>query len=127
MYEIGEIATIIQDNTDYNVGIDLFLYHAPAEVVKCAILFPSNDPPRIEPETPGYMHGKFQIIVRDIDYQTGFDICKNLESVLSAYNVDTPTIKIKQVRPLYQPRVYRRSEGGSLEFSVTYSIYYVQK
>lgn len=127
MYEISEIASLLEANTSYTIGVNLFLYHAPAEVVSCAIIFPSNDPPRIEPETPGYLHGKFQVIVREIDYETGFAKCKEFDTALSAFNVDTPTIKIKQVRPLYQPRVYRRSEGGSLEFSNNYSIHYVQK
>jgi hypothetical protein len=34
---------------------------------------------------------------------------------------------IKECRPLYQVRVYRRSDSGAIEFSVTYQVTYVQK
>lgn len=127
MYEIKELTPFIETAGIATLGTSLFLYHAPAQVDTCVILFPSADPPRINPETPSYLHGKFQTIVRAATYEEGFDICNQLSASLTFYNKETPNIKIKQCRPLYQPRVYRRSEGGSLEFSITYVMHYIQK
>lgn len=127
MYEIEDIATLISYDGVATLGTDLFLYSAPAEVTHCTILFPSNDPPIIDPQTPFYLRGKFQTIVRASTYQDGFAKCKELAAALTKNNVDMPTIKIKEVRPLYQARAYRRSDSGALEFSVTYRVTYVQK
>jgi hypothetical protein len=101
MYQLEGIATLIQNAGIATLGTDLFLYHAPAEIEQCIILYPSNDPPMVDPDTPRYFQGKFQTIVRQIDYQPGFDICKRLDTALTVFNKDTPLMFIKSVRPLY--------------------------
>lgn len=127
MYEIEDIADIIENAGVAAIGKDLFLYHAPAEVSECVILYPSNDPPMIDGERPYYMKGKFQTIVRAKTHDEGNAICKQLSDALYVYNVEGAQSLIKQIRPLHQARVYRRSDNGILEFSINYTICYVQK
>ena len=126
MYEIADIAQIIENEGVASQGIDLFVYHAPAEINECVILYPSNDPPIIDAERPYYMKGKFQTIVRAKRHEDGIAKCKALSAALTKNELVVGGIKIKQMRPLYQARVYRRSENGILEFSITYSISFVQ-
>lgn len=127
MYQLETIADIIEGATLATLGEDMFIYHSPAEVENCLILYPSNDPPIIDPDTPNYYHGKFQTIVRNATHDAGIALCKQLETTLTKYNYDTPEIFIKYVRPLYQARVYRRSDSGALEFSITYEIRFIVK
>jgi hypothetical protein len=129
MYEVEDIGTIIENAGLGTVGTDIFLYSAPADpsAMPFTIVYPSNDPPIIDPERPYYLRGKFQTIVRANDYQSGLLLAKALSDALTFFNQETPLMKIKECRPLYQVRVYRRSDSGAIEFSVTYKITYVQK
>lgn len=127
MYEVEDIGTLLENAGVGTVGEDIFLYHAPAEEGNCVIIYPSNDPPAIDPERPFYMKGKFQVIVRNHTYQDGIALSKTISQALNGYNIDTPLMTIREIRPLYQVRVYRRSLSGEIEFSVTYQIIYVQK
>jgi hypothetical protein len=127
MYELRDIADIIEQAGEGTIGMDLFLYHSPADVSQCTLLYPSNDPPLIDPERPGYLVGKFQVIRRDINHTSGFEKCRAISDALTLYETETQNIKIKQLRPLYQARAYRRSDNGILEFSITFKINYIQK
>lgn len=129
MYEVEDIGTLIENAGLGTVGTDVFLYSAPADNVSMpfTIVYPSNDPPIIDPERPFYLRGKFQTIVRANDYQSGIALAHALSNALTIFNQETPLMKIKECRPLYQVRVYRRSDSGAIEFSVTYKITYVQK
>lgn len=127
MYQLQAISDMIVDAGLGVVGVNLFLYHSPAKVQECIILYPSNDPPMIDPELPKYFKAKFQTIVRSNEHDTGFALCKNLEETLTQFNVELPTMSIRFIRPLYQPRVYRRSDSGALEFSITYEVRFVDK
>lgn len=127
MYQINDVATYIENKGLATLGMDLFIYHAPPEAGNCIILFPSNDPPEISPETPFYFKGKFQTIVRNADYDAGLTLCKDLSDTLTFYNTTVGSTLVKVCRPLYQPRVFRRSDSGSLEMSITYQIHFVDK
>jgi hypothetical protein len=127
MYQIETIANLIEEANLATLNKDMFLYSANAEMNNGIILYPSNDPPIIDPDTPRYFKGKFQIIVRNMRYEQGIALCENLSNALTLFNKDTPAMFIKYVRPLYQARVYRRSDSGIIEFSVTYEIRFVAK
>lgn len=125
MYQIDVIADILDATPYLTLGKDLFIYHAPAEVENCVILFPSNDPPIIDPDAPGYFKGKFQAIVRATEYSAGINLCKQMAVTLSFGEQTRGNIYIKYLRPLYQARVFRRSESGTLEMSVGYEVCFV--
>lgn len=127
MYEVDDIGALLEANGFGTVGANIFLYHAPPESNDIIIVFPSNDPPRLEEETPYYLKGKFQIIVRSSTFEDGRNTSKQISDLLKQYNIETAQMKVKRLRPLYQVRVYRRSDSGAVEFSVTYEIIYVQK
>ena len=127
MYEVEDIGTLIENAGLGTIGNDLFLYHSPAEVENCIIVYPSNDPPPIDGELFYYRRGKFQTIVRNTRYQSGLDLSKALSDALTLTNIETDKMKIKRCRPLYEVRVYRRSEAGPIEFSVTFEIIFVTK
>jgi hypothetical protein len=127
MYEVEDIVTLIEQAGAGTAAIDIFAYSAPADAKACIIVYPSNDPPAINPETPFYMKGRFQVIIRHYDYATGMELSKTISNALTFYNTETTLMTIKECRPLYQVRVYRRSGSGEIEFSVTYQITYVQK
>jgi hypothetical protein len=128
VYEVEDIATIIEQAGLGTSGTDIFLYHVDADaVMPCIIVYPSNDPPSIDPERPYYLRGKFQTIVRASTYQVGIEISKQLSAALTFFNKETSLMSIKECRPLYQVRVYRRADSGAIEFSVTYQVTYVQK
>lgn len=127
MYEIGELGHILGSKNFGSVGKDIFLYHSPAEAKDCIILFPSFDPVVIDLERPFYFVGKFQVIVRNDTYKDGLDICRRIQDAFTIYELETDKIIIKRCRPLHQAKVYRRSDTGMLEFSVTYEIRFVEK
>lgn len=127
MYEIEDIGTLIESAGLGSLGSDLFLYHSPAEIENCIIVYPSNDPPAIDGELFYYRKGKFQTIVRNTRYQDGMDLSKALSDALTFENTETEKMKIKRCRPLYEVRVYRRAESGVIEFSVTFEIVFVTK
>ena len=129
MYEVEDIGTLLENLGLGAVGTDIFLYSAPPDPIALpiTIIYPSNDPPIIDPERPFYLRGKFQTIVRANDYQTGITMAKALSDALTFFNIETTLMKIKECRPLYQVRVFRRSDSGAIEFSVTYKITYVSK
>jgi hypothetical protein len=127
MYQITDIATVIENAGLGQYGVDLFTYYAPPEVASSIILFPSADPPVIDPELPYYYKGKFQIVVRNEDYDIGLELCKQLSETLTIHNTQVGNTFIKMCRPLYQPRVFRRSESGVLEMSITFDIRFVEK
>lgn len=127
MYEHGDILSILENAGLGTTGTDLFAYHSPPDVHNCIIVYPSNDPPQINPETPFYMRGKFQVIVRNADYAAGIEVCKAVEAALTINESDTEQMHIKQCRPLYQARIYRRSGSGDLEMSINFQVIYVQK
>jgi hypothetical protein len=127
MYEHGDIVTLLENAGLGTVGTDIFAYHAPAEAHNCIIVYPSNDPPPVDPERPFYYKGKFQVIVRNADYNAGLEVCKAIQAALTFFNVDTAQMTIKECRPLFQARIYRRSGSGDLEMSINFSITYVSK
>lgn len=127
MYEHEDIAVLLENAGVGTIGTDIFAYHSHPDVSNCIIIYPSNDPPAIDAERPYYMRGKFQIIVRNANYQAGLELCKTIQATLTFNEVETAQMKVKQCRPLYQARVYRRSGSGELEFSITYQVIYVQK
>lgn len=128
MYEVEDIGTIIEGAGLGTIGTDIFLYHVDADAVNpCVIVYPANDPPALDPERPFYLKGKFQTIVRANTYQEGITLSRQLSDALNIHNVETTQMTIKECRPLYQVRVYRRADSGLIEFSVTYLITYVQK
>lgn len=127
MYQLEDIADIIESAGLASLGVDLFLYHAPSAASNCVILYPSNDPPIIDPDMPGYYKAKFQTIVRNNDYAPGLELCKSLSDTLTLFTTETANMDVKVCRPLYQARVYRRSDSGILEMSVSYDIRYTSK
>lgn len=127
MLELDDMLDIIVDAAVGTVGVDLFTYSAPAQIGECIILYPSNDPPVIDPQTPFYFRGRFQTIVRAKTHEAGFAKCAALAAALTKHNVEGTLANFKEIRPLTQPRVYRRSDSGALEFSVHYQVTYVQK
>jgi hypothetical protein len=127
MYQIEEISNIISEAGLATLGTDMFLYSVDATATNCIILYPSNDPPIIDPDLPNYFRGKFQVIVRNYTHEGGLDISNAVSKALTLFNTDLDTIFIKYVRPMYQARVYRRSDSGLIEFSVTYDIRYIAK
>jgi len=127
MQQIYDIASQLDSLSLGTIGTDLFIYYAPPSVNNCIILYPSNDPPVIDPDTPAYFKGKFQTIVRNMTHEGGMKVCADLETNLTMINVDLDTIFVKMCRPMYQPRVFRRAESGIIEFSVTYDITFIVK
>jgi len=127
MQQINSIADYLNSEGLATTGQDLFVYFAPPETRNCTILFPSNDPPVIDPDTPGYFIGKFQVITRNSRHSDGMTNCAIMSEALTLVDFDLPEIYIKMCRPLYQPRVFRRAESGLIEFSVTYDIRFIVK
>jgi hypothetical protein len=127
MYEHGDILTLLENANLGTVGKDIFAYHSPPEAGNCIIVYPSNDPPQVDPERPFYYRAKFQIIVRNSDYSIGIDVCKAVQEALTLYNADTAQMTIKELRPLYQARIFRRGGAGDIEMSINFSCIYVTK
>lgn len=127
MYNINSIADYLVSESFGILGKDLFIYHSPPEIGECTILFPSNDPPIIDPDLPYYRKAKFQTIVRAKTYSGGLTKIQQLQDTLQLTNHDLPDILVKQLRPLHEARVYRRSLSGDIELSITFFIVYVQK
>lgn len=127
MYNIDDLGTVMEGKGLGTVGIDIFCLFAPPEKTNYALLYPSADPPVVDPELPGYYTGKFQIIVRHVDHAEGLDKCKAIAEAMTFNNLETTNLLIRRCRPLTQARIYRRSESGSLEFAVSYDIRFITK
>jgi hypothetical protein len=81
----------------------------------------------VDPQMPFFYKAKFQVIVRNSDYATGIEMCKAVQEALTFYETETTQMKVKQCRPLYQARIYRRSGSGDIEMSINFLIIYVTK
>lgn len=128
MFEIEDIGTLLEAAGIGTLGYDILLYHSNDDSPNpTTILYPSNDPPAINPELPFYLKGKFQTIVRANEYAAGLELSKSIIAALTIHNEETTQMTIKEIRPLWQTRVYRRAESGHIEFSTTFQITYVQK
>lgn len=127
MYNITDIGDYLVAQGFGTLGTNLFIYNAPADIAEYTLLWPPNDPVIIDPDLPFYRKGKFQAIVRSRTYENGLTKIKQCQDLLTLFNTDMTNIFVKQLRPIHEPRVFRRSPSGDIELNINFSIIYVEK
>lgn len=120
------IQDILDEENVGTTGVDLFLYEAPADVQNYVLVKQGGDGIPIDWDLPNYYNVRYQIIVRNIDYVSGNTVCQSILNALSIFELTKNGIYIKYSLPREQPKVFRRSDSGVVEFSINFDIVFVK-
>lgn len=124
--DITKIQDFIAAGTDLVTGKDLFCYSIPPKVSRCVTVLLDSSYAYVDPELADTFRNRFQIIVRDSDFQRGNDRAWEMFNLLkSEVPIDFVTYRANYVRPAHAPMHYRRSDSDEIEFSVNFDVRYV--
>jgi hypothetical protein len=120
------VAQILADNDCGQLRKSIFVEFMPTKH-KGILLIGSTAGGQIDEELPGYYRGSFQLIVREKDHVKGKELALKAIKALSIQNQQVGEVKLNYVRARHLPVFYKRSEGGSLEWSVNFDTNYVDR
>jgi len=107
-------------------GQTLFAQAMPARV-KSGVLIVTNSPIEIHPYQRGRLDGTFQVIVRGSRYDQIHDLASRVQNLFYVEGLVLEQMRFQVIRPLHQPLIYPRAEGGQLEASVNFNFTYVDE
>lgn len=99
-------------------GETLFIYHSPEQIKRCLLILPSLDGVELDEELPGYKKMPFQVIVRDMDYQSGLTLAKKVVSALNLSRQSVNGVEIKRMRATHDPIAFPIPDSDVIEVSV---------
>ena len=106
-------------------GASLFVHRMPENVDRGVLLLSRLAGTPINHELPGLRRTSFQVIVRDIDYASGYAKAEQISQLLSIENQLVGDMNIHWILPKHEPVVYPVSKGDLLEISVNFEAVYV--
>lgn len=118
------IQDFIQSQTTLINGVDLFVYSMPAPVTAGVLLTHESAGNRVDHEMPGIFEGRFQVIVRDTDYDLGFQRAWEIFYLLTLLEQDLTDYIVTYCRPRHTPMPFSRSDGDLIEFSINFDLRY---
>lgn len=127
MYLLDSVAQIINDDGIATLGEDLFILDAPSAVQNYIVVLPDYKPATIDPDLPNYHTMNFKVVVRNVDHEAGMALCNLIINSTTLYSYEDLFLKIKRLQPLSLPMVFRRSDMGVIEFSITYNARFIIK
>jgi len=74
----------------------------------------------IDPELPGYYNDVTEVVVRHVDPEKGFELCKTAMSVLNVINRQYAGYHFNYIRPISEPTGYPLPDSGVREFAVRF-------
>lgn len=116
---------IAKQHPDYEVGRNLFIYSMPPDIEHNILLVVETAGARVDYELKGIHDNRFQMIVRDLDYDRGYDLARTLYDTLWLENKTVEGVYFYFSRPRHLPIPYRRGDSDLMEFSVNFDARFV--
>lgn len=105
------------------VGFDhmpVFFNFIPEDVNVAAMIDTPIPGYEIDPDLPGYYNDITEVVIRHVDPEKGFDLCRATMSVLNVINQQHGGYHFNYVRPVSEPTAYPLSNGGMREFAMRF-------
>jgi hypothetical protein len=101
------------------LGVDIFVNEMPESCTQGVLLRDRYSGTPIDPYLPKYRQTGYRMAVRSPDYAAGKELAWKASEALTIHG-ETPMgeVLVKLLRPMNEPRSYRRSIGGLWEFEV---------
>jgi len=109
------------------ISSPIYMYHLPESVSEGILLLGSASGAKLDADLPDYKKAKFQAIVRSNNFQSGYDLAKQVMSIfkeIKSYSDDVAFIHF--IQPLHDPIAFPSSKGNFTEFSVNFETVYVE-
>jgi len=107
-------------------GESVFVYHMPSGVNRGILLLHNLGGATLDPNLPNYKKAGFQGIVRSTDYQSGYDLAKQVLDALTVSRENFGGLYIHYINPLHDPVAFPVSKGDYVEFSVNFETAYTE-
>ena len=111
----------MQDQGLGTIGVDLFRDNMPTSSrVPRGILITNQTRTKIHPDVRGYVHGLFEITVREESFDAARQSADSVIDVMSSYGVTIGNMRFLFIRAYNTPLVYPVSDGSLVEASVLF-------
>lgn len=115
----------ILDSANFRKGT--FIYRLPESLKEGILITHGLSGASLDPDLPGYKKAKFQVVVRSLDFEDGYNLSKSIMGIFSSVKPTTALSSfIYFIQPLHDPLAFPMSKGGFIEFSVTYETAYIE-
>jgi len=114
----------IAANTDLVVGETLFSFHMPPDIKRGVLVITENSGDRPDHEISGIFKARYQVIVRDYDFDNGMRRAEDIYALLNLIETDMNDYVVTYSRPRNTPLPFSRSSGDMIEFSINFDIRY---
>lgn len=104
----------------------LFMYHMPETVKRGILVLHSLTGARFDNDINGYKKAKFQLIIREVDFQSGYALAKQAMTALKVERVTQGLAYFHFINPLHDPVAFPKSAGDFIEFSVNFETIYTE-
>lgn len=121
---LDPIRDYIASNSDLITGKDLFSYFSPHTAQSSVLLVTGATGNMPDHEVKGVFKGRYQVIVRDPNYDAAKARASALYDLLNLLETDMGEYVVTYSRPRNTPVPFSRSEGDLVEFSINYDIRY---
>lgn len=107
--------------------VDIYVFHLPDTVSEGILLLHNLSGARLDPNLPDYKKAKFQIIVRNPNFESGYALAKQaMDAFKVVKRYSDGVMLINFIEPLHDPVSYPSSKGNFIEFSVNFETAYVE-
>jgi hypothetical protein len=115
------------------IGQTLFVYQMPASCKSGIVLRLPPTGNSLNHYIPGYISGKFQVIIRDTSYEAGNEKSNRLSKLFTFFEpkdfLDEQNrlyMRINQCFPCNTPIIYPRLENNLVEWSITFDVNFIE-
>lgn len=122
---LTELAKKIEGADIATSGENLFVHEMPSEVKSGVLMLEPLRGFEKDHELPGYRKGRFGVVVRAPDYQTGYPICLAVEKALTLVEADCGAFFVKYCRSVHDPVRFPVSGADLIEFSLHFDACWV--
>lgn len=108
-------------------GESIFVFHMPFSVKTGVLLLHNLNGAKLDCELPGYKKAKFQAIVRSNNFETGYQLSKDISKAFQgAKRITLDGVFYYFIKPIHDPVAFPTSAGDNIEFSVNYETIYIE-
>jgi hypothetical protein len=104
----------------------IFLINMPPAITRGILILHNSGGAKLDANLPDYKVANIQLIVRDIDYQSGYAFAVSVLKAFTIFETTVGGIEIKYINPLHDPLLFPLSTGGLTEFSLNFKTAYVE-
>lgn len=104
----------------------IFMYHMPEKTTRGIQILHNLNGAKLDQEIVGQRSGRFQIIVRETNFQSGYALAKQVMDALKVDRVTQGLTYFHFITPLHDPVGYPKSAGDFIEFSVNFETIYTE-